>query len=43
MLIRASNTSPKIRLTIEANTEEELEKLRNEYENIVKEEIRREI
>ncbi|RLJ09395.1 MAG: hypothetical protein DRP13_00115 [Candidatus Aenigmatarchaeota archaeon] len=43
VLIRASNTSPKIRLTIEADTEEDLGKLRNEYETIVKEEIRREI
>lgn len=41
VLIRASNTSPKIRLTIEADTDEELEALRKEYETLVKEEIRR--
>ena len=32
-LIRASNTSPVIRLTVEADNDDELKKLMNKFEN----------
>jgi phosphomannomutase len=40
-LIRASNTSPNIRLTCEANTEQEMQKLLQKFGTIIQEEIER--
>jgi phosphomannomutase len=40
VLIRASNTSPLIRLTIEAETNDELERLKKKFSDILKKEIR---
>lgn len=41
VLIRASNTSPIIRLTVEGNTEKDLEEIRGKFKKILEEEIGR--
>jgi len=40
ILVRASNTGPTIRLTVEAKTQGKLKELKDEFSNIVSEEIR---
>ena len=40
VLIRASNTGPKIRMTIEANTKDDLEQIRREYALLLEKYIR---